>query len=274
MNRSTSSDRSSWRPTPVGRRARGGRGSRAPRRRPSGQAPPPGPRVDVAVDAGPGQGGGQLPHVDVHAATVADAGLGQWGRVEGEDGEPAHDRETLPRPIASLPARRRAVRRVTRPDADAGFAVLVAAGQLGLEGVDPGEQAAGASETPRSSRRRRRPAPGRRRRQVGQRAEGAGRRRGVELGGEVLVVVGRERWTGQPAGAGARTLSLRISGSCSTRPAVSPGSPPSARRSSATMMSSRPCTSRRRYEAWPRPAGTRRASTGSRRRAARSGRPA
>ena len=54
------------------------------------QALPPGPGVDVAVDAGPGQGAAQLADVDVHAATVAGAGLGQRRRVEGEDGD-AHD---------------------------------------------------------------------------------------------------------------------------------------------------------------------------------------
>ena len=50
----------------------------------------------VAGDAGAGQGGRELADVDVHAATVARAGLGQGGGVQGEDGEPAHAGQSLP----------------------------------------------------------------------------------------------------------------------------------------------------------------------------------
>ena len=50
----------------------------------------PGPREDVAGDTGAGQRGGELAHVDVHAASVTGARLGQRGRVQGEDGEAAH----------------------------------------------------------------------------------------------------------------------------------------------------------------------------------------
>ncbi len=50
----------------------------------------PGPGEHVAGDPGPGQGGGELAHVDVHATPVARAWLGQRGRVQREDGEAAH----------------------------------------------------------------------------------------------------------------------------------------------------------------------------------------
>ena len=56
----------------------------------------PGPGEDVAGHVGAGQGRGQLADVDVHAAAVAGAGLGQGGRVEGQDGEPAHGGQSLP----------------------------------------------------------------------------------------------------------------------------------------------------------------------------------
>ena len=42
----------------------------------------PRPGEHVTGHAGAGQGGGQLPHVDVHAAAVPRAGLGERGRVE------------------------------------------------------------------------------------------------------------------------------------------------------------------------------------------------
>ena len=56
----------------------------------------PGPGEDVAGHAGAGQRGGQLAHVDVHAAAVARAGLGQRGGVQREDGEAAHGAQSLP----------------------------------------------------------------------------------------------------------------------------------------------------------------------------------
>ena len=57
------------------------------------QVPGPGSCEDVASDAAAGQRGGELAHIDVHAAAVARARLGQWGGVQGEDGEPAHGAE-------------------------------------------------------------------------------------------------------------------------------------------------------------------------------------
>ena len=56
----------------------------------------PGPGEDVAGHVGTGQRRGQLPDVDIHAPAVACAGLGQGGRVEGQDGEPAHGGQSLP----------------------------------------------------------------------------------------------------------------------------------------------------------------------------------
>ena len=56
----------------------------------------PGPGEDVAGRARSGQGGGELPHVDVHAPAVPGSGLGQGRRVEGEDGEPTHGVQSLP----------------------------------------------------------------------------------------------------------------------------------------------------------------------------------
>ena len=56
----------------------------------------PGPGEDVTGGARTGQGGGELAHVDVHAAAVPGAGLGQGRRVEGEDGEPTHGDQSLP----------------------------------------------------------------------------------------------------------------------------------------------------------------------------------
>ena len=55
-----------------------------------------GPGVDVAGDAGPGQGRGQRPDVDVHPPAVTDARLGHRGGVEGEDGHApyGHGRES------------------------------------------------------------------------------------------------------------------------------------------------------------------------------------
>ncbi len=50
----------------------------------------PGPGEDVAGDAGPGQRGGQLPDIDVHATPVARAWLSQRGRVQRQDGKAAH----------------------------------------------------------------------------------------------------------------------------------------------------------------------------------------
>ena len=61
-----------------------------------GEVGRPGPGEDVAGDAGAGQGGRQLAHVDVHAAAVTRAGLGQRRRVQREDGEPAHGGQSLP----------------------------------------------------------------------------------------------------------------------------------------------------------------------------------
>ena len=61
-----------------------------------GQVGRPGPGEDVAGHARSGQGGGQLTHVDVHAAAVPGAGLGQGRGVEGEDGEPTHGGQILP----------------------------------------------------------------------------------------------------------------------------------------------------------------------------------
>ena len=64
----------------------------------------PRPGEDIALHAGPGQGPGELAHIDVHATTVPGARLGQGGRVEGEDGEPAHGGQILPG-VAIFPAR-------------------------------------------------------------------------------------------------------------------------------------------------------------------------
>ena len=44
-----------------------------------------GPGHDVAFHSGPGERGGEFTDVDVHAATVAGAGLCQRGRMQGED---------------------------------------------------------------------------------------------------------------------------------------------------------------------------------------------
>ena len=64
----------------------------------------PGPGEDVTGDPGAGQCRGQLPHVDVHAAAVAGARLGQGRGVQGEDGEPAHGGQSLPAARKTSPA--------------------------------------------------------------------------------------------------------------------------------------------------------------------------
>jgi hypothetical protein len=56
-----------------------------------GQALAPRAGVDVAVDAGCGQGRRQLPDVDVHPPAVSGAGLGQGRRMEGDHGQAAHN---------------------------------------------------------------------------------------------------------------------------------------------------------------------------------------
>ncbi|GIU90867.1 MAG: hypothetical protein KatS3mg010_1966 [Acidimicrobiia bacterium] len=53
-----------------------------------------GARVDVAVDAGARECAGQRPHVHVHPAAVARAGLRQRGRVHAEHGDPAYRHRT------------------------------------------------------------------------------------------------------------------------------------------------------------------------------------
>ena len=56
-----------------------------------GQLVVPAADVDRAGHAGLGERGRQLAHVDVHAAGVARARLGERRGVQGEDGQRAHD---------------------------------------------------------------------------------------------------------------------------------------------------------------------------------------
>ncbi len=49
-----------------------------------------GPHVHVAVVAGVGETGGQLPHVHVHPPAVAGAGLGERRGVEAQEGDTGH----------------------------------------------------------------------------------------------------------------------------------------------------------------------------------------
>ena len=100
----------------------------------------PGPGEHVAGHVGAGQGRGQLPHVDVHAAAVARAGLGQGGRVEREDREPAHGGQSLPAAGKTAPARR------------------ASAGLTGGSGRAQAEATRSAGSPGRLGRARRRPA--------------------------------------------------------------------------------------------------------------------
>ena len=65
----------------------------------------PAAHVDPHVDAGLGQRGRQLTHVDVHAAGVAGAGLRERRGVEGDDGDGTHGQINLAAG-GSIPARR------------------------------------------------------------------------------------------------------------------------------------------------------------------------
>ena len=56
----------------------------------------PGPGEHVARHPGPGQRRGQLAHVDVHAAAVPGARLGQGRGVQGKDGQTPHAPTILP----------------------------------------------------------------------------------------------------------------------------------------------------------------------------------
>ena len=61
-----------------------------------GQVVAPAPCVHRARDARLRQRRHELAHVHVHAPAVAGAGLCQRGRVQGEDGQRAHDGRRLP----------------------------------------------------------------------------------------------------------------------------------------------------------------------------------
>ena len=112
-----------------------------------GEVGRPGPGEHVAGDAGAGECRRQLADVDVHAATVARAGLGQGRGVQGQDGEPAHGGQSLPavgkRPPASrggpIEAAPQAV--ATRPVAAGGS---VAGGEPAAAAAAPGSVAARA----------------------------------------------------------------------------------------------------------------------------------
>ena len=57
---------------------------------PVGQAISPTSDEHPHVHAGLGERGGELPHVDVHAAGIAGARLDVWRGVQGDDGDGAH----------------------------------------------------------------------------------------------------------------------------------------------------------------------------------------
>ena len=80
-----------------------------------GQVVGPPAGVHVAGHAGLGQGRHQLADVDVHAATVARARLGEGRRVQGEDSESAHQQRGQHRDGAGDSTRRRHGGAVQRP---------------------------------------------------------------------------------------------------------------------------------------------------------------
>jgi hypothetical protein len=61
-----------------------------------GQVVGPGAGEHVAGHTGPGQRGGELAHVDVHAPAVPGAGLGQGRGVQGKDSQSPHASTILP----------------------------------------------------------------------------------------------------------------------------------------------------------------------------------
>ena len=87
-----------------------------------GQLVAPPPDVHPGGHAGLGEGGDQLTHVDVHAAGVADARLGERRRVQRQDSEGSHDWTQRQRRSEDSPG---------SPDPDVAAAVAVDASARG-----------------------------------------------------------------------------------------------------------------------------------------------